>query len=1061
MATTETLDLSESTEKGEVVNGEQTEANTEKTSGGGVDGSTAAAGLDGPLGESSSASPSPGSGLVPLKGVAPNGISSGAVNPPILSMPHPKKFSHVNINKKFLEKTSSTSTSGQTLSTSAVTKTVSSQKPVAQTAPSHSRLVTTKLTASPQPSTTTGPGWSRPSSAVPSGAITPLSATNVIPPPLPSSATASHSAPVPAPVGKVIQPQPRGPPEAAIGSVKKEGAGKSVWANTKLTAAVVSKPDRVQAEFPTAAEVAQGRIAKLAEKNQFTEAAAAHKQAVMAEEDTFRGVHLDPNAHHWDEMEEDDDNFLDGVIEFEDGRQYKVQPAEAARVVADVDNELAKHLETSPPDHPVSKEERFGDDFDRSWPRSRPAANPPPHREHYPNGPASASSSQSLRSPQDSSRVLFNERSNRLEPYSNSQPPRHNGPGTSSYSGRRANRSEYAGSQTELRGGRDAPPHSHLQDLSPTSPNEGSRYRDRETMHRENPPLHGYQMDRAPSHGVEQGYSRDHYNPFEVPVAGSSGPGREGYADDRARRSSTMGPPPLPLIVPSDSAQDHTRQLPPHLSNMRPMHLTPLRTRTSRESLSGRSATELSSTTAPSAHQESHTSAVSHASTSPSSVVDKPLPSSTLPLMDMDEVRKAAMHSAAERARNRRQQEEDEREKEKERARRKAAELEAKMNAEKAKKDTEAEAVGFIEEAVRSIALSESGAFKPDTGASDSHAPLNRTLSNRPTFGHVPSSRGIIGSSSNYHTSFASSAAGSDLPFEGDSWRSRVALVTHTSPVAAVLPAHLPLLGSVDLTVKIDDDLEVVDFSELGKLMGAGLPSHAETSRTDPNHTVSARPPRSVAADFFDEYSHASRDSMPPRSEESSWRRRTSLPLESTSSDKPSTSVPTTAKEVLKVQSMKLDVPRVMEVSTASSSQASSSSSAKHADEQYRQSSGFNSSHAQNGYGPLKSPLPPSYREAPMSTLNDVISRIKGALDGMHTHAEPPMQQKWLPPALRLKATVSEHNAPHEVFDITGCDHLGLRSQHGIISWLGFLPSHSGWSQFLGDNISCPVVNRL
>ncbi len=22
----------------------------------------------------------------------------------------------------------------------------------------------------------------------------------------------------------------------------------------------------------------------------------------MAEEDTFRGVHLDPNAHHWDEV---------------------------------------------------------------------------------------------------------------------------------------------------------------------------------------------------------------------------------------------------------------------------------------------------------------------------------------------------------------------------------------------------------------------------------------------------------------------------------------------------------------------------------------------------------------------------------------------------------------------------------------------------------------------------------------------------------------------------------------------------------------------------------------
>jgi len=29
---------------------------------------------------------------------------------------------------------------------------------------------------------------------------------------------------------------------------------------------------------------------------------AAHKQARMKEADTFRGVHLDPNAHHWDEV---------------------------------------------------------------------------------------------------------------------------------------------------------------------------------------------------------------------------------------------------------------------------------------------------------------------------------------------------------------------------------------------------------------------------------------------------------------------------------------------------------------------------------------------------------------------------------------------------------------------------------------------------------------------------------------------------------------------------------------------------------------------------------------
>jgi hypothetical protein len=33
--------------------------------------------------------------------------------------------------------------------------------------------------------------------------------------------------------------------------------------------------------------------------------AAANKQARMEEADTFRGVHLDPNAHHWDEVRMD------------------------------------------------------------------------------------------------------------------------------------------------------------------------------------------------------------------------------------------------------------------------------------------------------------------------------------------------------------------------------------------------------------------------------------------------------------------------------------------------------------------------------------------------------------------------------------------------------------------------------------------------------------------------------------------------------------------------------------------------------------------------------------
>lgn len=61
-------------------------------------------------------------------------------------------------------------------------------------------------------------------------------------------------------------------------------------------------------DFPTAAEAAnekQRRAAALAAKQKLIEeraAAAAAKNAELLQNlDAFRGIHLDPNAHHWDE----------------------------------------------------------------------------------------------------------------------------------------------------------------------------------------------------------------------------------------------------------------------------------------------------------------------------------------------------------------------------------------------------------------------------------------------------------------------------------------------------------------------------------------------------------------------------------------------------------------------------------------------------------------------------------------------------------------------------------------------------------------------------------------
>lgn len=213
--------------------------------------------------------PSPGSGLVPLRG------SSGNTTTPTLSMPHPKRFSHVDINKRFLEKNSQGPSGSHTPAASSVAKAASTirayntaislethqtesfvEKPVLQTAPSHSRLVTAKLTADTPRSSTAGPGWSRPSSTNSSVAGAPGSGANVKPPSTPAPASGT---PLPTPVGKIIRPQPRSA-DSVVSLSRKDSSTEPAWRSPVATVSTVGKLDGVQSEFPTAAEVAQGLL---------------------------------------------------------------------------------------------------------------------------------------------------------------------------------------------------------------------------------------------------------------------------------------------------------------------------------------------------------------------------------------------------------------------------------------------------------------------------------------------------------------------------------------------------------------------------------------------------------------------------------------------------------------------------------------------------------------------------------------------------------------------------------------------------------------------------------
>jgi len=332
-------------------------------------------------------------------------------------------------------------------------------------------------------------------------------------------------------------------------------------------------------------------------------------------------------------MEEDDDNFLAEVIDFGDGRQYTVQHTtdDSRTVPTERPSEAGGDQlgdPTGAPSPPMRKEDRFNDDFDRSWPPSKPHLSPVPS-DTGPNG-------QSPLSPNGSSKVLFNERSNKLEPYSGRQ---------SSHPGRRGNRDTQ--SPIEPRGGRDLPPHTpHL-----LQKHDPSSQRQRRPGNMDPPRLDtsftrdgksGWREGHSPSSSIASSY------PSSIPHGHSrrwsrdEGPGRQpSMSNGRTASRDFVRPPPSSTMSPSSPSRS------PHLLREERLPLT------HSPSLSTRS---LSSSVHP----------------------------AMSPAIDDDEVLQAAMHNAAERARIRRQQEEQEREKEKDRARKKAEELAAKMEVRKA-----------------------------------------------------------------------------------------------------------------------------------------------------------------------------------------------------------------------------------------------------------------------------------------------------------------------------------------------------------------------------------------
>ncbi|KAJ7630625.1 hypothetical protein FB45DRAFT_916111 [Roridomyces roridus] len=895
----------------------------------------------------------------------------------------PKKFSAVNINKKFLEKNSSTSTtSAPTSVNSNASKTgAAMSRPQAQTTTSHPRLVTTKLTAAPQSLSTTGPGWSRPSSATPPAVA-------------PSTATPATSAdPVPSSSGPQHQPQSR--PTPARGGNSREnahlggGSGKLAWGNTRLQQ---QRPDVTsQSDFPTAAEVAAApRKIKpvLADRNiaqkEAELAAAANKQARAEEADTFRGVHLDPNAHHWDEMEEDDDNFLNGVIEFGDGRQYKIE-------TSDTPESPPRNRSQSgpqPEDVPVSKEERFADDFDRSWPRSR--ASPSVSNRDLPTALSTHSSSSAaapspvspsvslahggMHSPQDTARgLLFNERSNKLEPYNRVAGATGSGQKRDSFS---------SGSPTDSRG---QPGNNNVQLLQ----NRGRGFAPG-----------GFNNDR------QQQNPRVPVNPW-TQKKDAEGP------DARGRRSGTMGPPPVP--------PPGGRQRPPHLpstsgetdeTSARPAR----RPSTSRDSRIPPTADQPSRPRAP-----SQSPALSHASAVPQSPVVPPLSGA-----ELDEARKDVMQTAAARAKARRQQEEEERTKAQERARQRAAEMAKAQETEQAAQAQEV--IDIIETAVKSVEPKPEPEL-PKVVQSTVVAPDPPPPLRRPSIsGHPP--QPPLETRPGPPRRMSGSVPTLSPVDTGGSWRSKVSPVVAAAqtpvrqfqPRPPSIPSFVAPPSALDrvetLAETSAEDLEVVDFSDLAQFMGVSEEKPADSGTETGVVATPSRPPRPVASDFFDD--RPSRPSENPsaigRTSVANWRRPAGP--ESTvdeSQDRPQSDRPSEAL--------------VAETLPTPSKDLSSSS----VDHPPASPAVVVTPHA------ARAPRTQPYKEATMTTLDDVMSRIKGAIDGMqtiereHRSVEAPVvpptrsslffpssssTNRWTPSALRVRQFDPE---PPEVI-VTGCE---------------------------------------
>jgi serine/arginine repetitive matrix protein 2 len=209
------------------------------------------------------------------------------------------------------------------------------------------------------------------------------------------------------------------------------------------------------------------------------------------------------------------------------------------------------------------------------------------------------------------------------------------------------------------------------------------------------------------------------------------------------------------------------------------------------------------------------------------------------------------------------------------------------------------------------------------------------------------------------------------------------AVKTTAEPPTPTKPAAI----AVDaLTIGVNEVLEEFDFGDMAKWANpvAQPAPDAEVSTALAPSGFTLKPRRPMAADFFEPPAPAS-----PSTEPTSWRRKAPEPSPvAVPAQRAATSVaPETRPNLTRIESQATHGPDSLQPRSSMLSPSMSSPM----------------------LAPLRSPTSPTFREAPMSTLDDTISRIRGAMTTQSPHTVSSLQ---LAESSDMPATVPQNRMP-------------------------------------------------